>query len=129
MESTDWIKPGADILVYRDGGSGPTTLFRTTVALVRAKSFLVEDVRITPIKFETLASSRVPSGWGGFQYRAVHPDSDTAKALYASERRERILARAAAVVGYPTATDPVQLDLAIHTLTVWRDYLATEEEK
>lgn len=128
MEPTDWIKPGADILVYLEYGDNQVALYPTKVLVVAKQSFTVEAVG-TRINLATMASKNTGSGWHPSVYKATRPDSKTARALNVKIIRSRVERAAIAVVGYPIATNPEQLDAAIKALTEWRDYLATEEEK
>jgi hypothetical protein len=131
MESTDWIKPGADILVYRKFRGGVPLLYRTKVVTVAAQSFTVEETG-DRFNLATMQTKILGEKWSRYRFEATHPDSADAKALYAEEQRATLKRRANISLDIRITGDVENLSAlnsTIAALTEWRDYLATEEEK
>lgn len=75
--ATDWIKPGADIVVYRDddGRRDSPTYHVTKVKRVAGQSFTVEAID-ERFKLVDLATRRGGATWQSWRWRAVERDSD-----------------------------------------------------
>lgn len=96
-ESTDWITPGAEVLVYTDAMPGYSRNVRfSTIAKVAKKSFTVEgeNVRFSMDQQE----HRPRSSWTASTRRVVPRDSDKAHAEVSAARARGLTLKARAAV-------------------------------
>lgn len=96
--SPDWIRAGAEVVVYCKGGDRtPPTPRRATIDRVSTKSFRLEGMD-DRINIDTQESKRFGSAWTGWTYRVVPIDSDEARTVLAKERSLEADHRARAAV-------------------------------
>lgn len=93
---SDWIKPGAAVVLYNTGGAGTSRNVTTSaIAKVAAKSFTVES-EATRFPIDRLAVSQ--GGSWGWTRHVVPADSDKALEVLAEDARQRAEARARTAV-------------------------------
>lgn len=86
MSDTDWIKPGAAVVVYQTTNRNPArTAKKTTIDRVAKLSFTVADGE--RFKIDTLESKAYGDTWSRYYYRCVPGDSDKARQLLVEQRR------------------------------------------
>lgn len=132
-ENTDWIKPGAEVIVYtegaRDGRAHPQ---RTTVTRVAGKSFTLNGIT-ERISLDTLRSRDIGGTWDSWQYVVVKPDSDKARELFAQKRLDALYHAAERAVGnWDTEdgrADVGRLDAAITALQTYQVALAADSQQ
>lgn len=93
---TNWITPGAEVLVYTSLGRNESTHpVKTTIKRVAAKSFSVTAENEPRFDLEDQRSPQQGrSSWSGHYRRVVPIDSDEAREVIAAENRLRIRNRA-----------------------------------
>lgn len=129
-ENTDWIEPGAEVIVYVEGArSGRTYPKRTTVARVARvadKSFTLDGIT-ERISLDTLRSKRLGGTWDFWWYAVVKPDSDKGRELLAQKRLDALnYAARKATDEWNTGngrTDVGKLNAAIAALQAYRSAL------
>jgi hypothetical protein len=85
MTDTDWIKPGAEVVVYQstDGPHGSRYLRKSTVARVAKTSFSVDGID-GRFRLDTLSTKEFGGTTGSWwRYVAVSPDSNAARQVIA----------------------------------------------
>jgi hypothetical protein len=90
MTDTDWIKPGADIVVYSRGYSGDRVPRTMTVKTRAAQSFTVEGIP-SRFKLDTLKTKQTSSWSSTHSWVATHPDSAKARELFDAERKAHLV--------------------------------------
>ena len=95
---TDWIQPGAEIVVYSRELGRDSAPRKTTVKTRAKQSFTVEgiDKRFSLDKMETKpnGSWMLASTWA-----ALHPNDDYARKLFETDRKQRLVSHATIAVG------------------------------
>lgn len=126
MSDTDWIRPGAEVVLHRTGEAWHVS--RSTVEKIAAKSFTV--VGLTErIQFVTMASKRLGGSWHRFEYKVLRPESAESAKLFERERRAGVRSRAGVFSDRFVLDNVENLDAAIAALTEWRACLAASLEE
>lgn len=87
MSDTDWIKAGADVVIYRTGRLNPASSAKlTTIKRVAKQSFTVED-EDARFRISDQQSKGYGGTWNGWTYVCIPYDSDKAKELLRERRR------------------------------------------
>lgn len=125
MPAPEWIKPGAEIVIYvnRHGDVAPDFCV-TKVRTVAKQSFTVQQVD-DRFRLSTLSTKDFGSSWNSWCFRAVPVGSEKHYELRkaASHRRAELNARTAVDRWKGDRRDTVALDVAIAALTALRDEL------
>lgn len=82
---TDWITPGAEIVVYSRRSDGSSHPRKTTVKTRAKQSFTVEGIG-DRFKLDTL-ETKPTDGWTRRRWVVVHPDSEQARSLFDAARK------------------------------------------
>lgn len=131
VTNTDWIKPGAEVVIQVRGRRPPRAI-RTTVARVAAKSFTVvgETLRF---KLETLSTATQGSNWDPWRIVALHPESQEARRALEDAAVNGLQSAAIKAVNlwdrYGEPRDVSKIDAAILALTRYRDALRKHAEE
>lgn len=90
MPDTDWIKPGAEIVVYSRGYSGDSHPRRTTVKTRATRSFTVEGI---PDRFrlDTMETKTTGTWTSARSWVAIAPDSVKAVAMFEAQRKQSLV--------------------------------------
>jgi len=92
MTDTEWIKPGARVVVFREGSRGNYNLVVTTINKVATKSFTVHNVE--PRFRLNSQRTAIQGGSWGWTWRCVPYDSEYAQQILA-QRERHVLERKA----------------------------------
>lgn len=95
--STDWITPGAEVILYSIGGASQRlNVARTRIKRVATKSFTVE--REHEPRFSLDRQEAREGGTWGWTRHCVPADSDKAREVIAAHNRAALLSEAKAAV-------------------------------
>lgn len=92
---TDWIKPDAPVVIYREQHGKPESLLcETTIKRVAAKSFTINGRWYYRFDMETQRTKQESFGWHYYRYVAVRPEAEVVQELRDAQRREQLKIRA-----------------------------------